>query len=126
MTVVLYPGDRLGIRLTYDAARFDTETVQRMLGHLRQLLTQMVARPDAPLASLSLLTPEERQTLLVDWNRSELDFPLEQTYAELFARQVAAHPQRIAAVWRREPELHRAGPARQSPGPGTGGNRRRS
>ncbi|WPN65837.1 amino acid adenylation domain-containing protein [Pseudomonas sp. P9_35] len=98
MTVVLYPGDRLGIRLTYDAARFDTETVQRMLGHLRQLLTQMVARPDAPLASLSLLTPEERQTLLVDWNRSELDFPLEQTYAELFARQVAAHPQRIAAV----------------------------
>ncbi|MCP1455683.1 non-ribosomal peptide synthetase [Pseudomonas kilonensis] len=98
MTVVLYPGDRLGIRLTYDAARFDTETVQRMLGHLRQLLTQMVARPDAPLASLSLLTPVERQTLLVDWNRSELDFPLEQTYAELFARQVAAHPQRIAAV----------------------------
>ncbi|MBC3372512.1 amino acid adenylation domain-containing protein [Pseudomonas sp. SWRI92] len=98
MTVVLYPGDRLGIRLTYDAARFDTVTVQRMLGHLRQLLTQMVARPDAPLAALSLLTPEERQTLLVDWNRSELDFPLDQTYAQLFARQVAAHPQRIAAV----------------------------
>ncbi|MFD2883305.1 amino acid adenylation domain-containing protein [Pseudomonas lini] len=98
MTVVLYPGDRLGIRLTYDAARFDTDTVQRMLGHLRQLLTQMVAQPDAQLASLSLLTPDERQTLLVDWNRSELDFPLDQTYAELFARQVAAHPQRIAAV----------------------------
>ncbi|WP_458130030.1 amino acid adenylation domain-containing protein [Pseudomonas sp. Z2-11] len=98
MTVVLYPGDRLGIRLTYDAARFDSETVQRMLGHLRQLLTQMVAQPGAPLASLSMLTPQERQTLLVDWNRSELDFPLDHTYAELFARQVAAHPQRIAAV----------------------------
>lgn len=98
MTVVLYPGDRLGIRLTYDAARFDTDTVQRMLGHLRQLLTQMVAQPQAPLASLSLLTPEERQTLLIDWNRSELDLPLDQTYAQLFAGQVAAHPQRIAAV----------------------------
>lgn len=35
MNVVLYPGDRLGIRLTYDAARFDADTVERMLGHLR-------------------------------------------------------------------------------------------
>ncbi|MGE8064525.1 amino acid adenylation domain-containing protein [Pseudomonas sp. NPDC089569] len=98
MTVVLYPGDRLGIRLTYDAARFDTDTVQRMLGHLRQLLTQMVEQPNAPLASLSLLTGEEHQTVLVDWNRSEVEFPLDQTYAQLFARQVAANPQRIAAV----------------------------
>ncbi|MEC4560028.1 non-ribosomal peptide synthetase [Pseudomonas inefficax] len=98
MTVVLYPGDRLGIRLTYDCARFDADTVQRMLGHLRQLLGQMVAEPQAPLASLSLLTAEERQTLLVDWNRSEQAFPLEQTYAQLFSRQVQAHPQRIAAV----------------------------
>ncbi|MBY8947246.1 amino acid adenylation domain-containing protein [Pseudomonas sp. SH10-3B] len=98
MTVVLYPGDRLGIRLTYDAARFDADTVERMLGHLRQLLTQMVAEPHAPLASLSLLTPQERQTMLVDWNRSTLEFPLDQSYAALFSRQVAEHPQRIAAV----------------------------
>jgi len=58
----------------------------------------MVAEPHAPLASLSLLTPQERQTMLVDWNRSTLEFPLDQSYAALFSRQVAEHPQRIAAV----------------------------
>src|SRR3546814_9648099 len=34
MTVVLYHGDSLGIRLSYDSMRFSTDTVQRMLGHL--------------------------------------------------------------------------------------------
>lgn len=98
MTVVLYPGDRLGIRLTYDAARLDSDAVQRMLDHLRQLLRQMVAQPHAPLGGLSLLTAAEQQTLLLDWNRSEVAFPLDQTYAALFARQVAARPTQIAAV----------------------------
>ncbi len=98
MTVVLYPGDRLGIRLSYDSQRFTTDTVQRMLGHLVQLLTSMLDAPEATLGSLHMLPEAERQQLQVDWNRSDVDFPLERGYAALFAEQVRQHPQHIAAV----------------------------
>ena len=98
MTVVLYPGDRLGIRLSYDQGRFAADTVQRMLGHLVQLLGEMLERPDAALGTLQMLPAAERQQLLVDWNQSAADFPLDRGYAALFAEQVQAHPQRLAAV----------------------------
>ncbi|WP_144172979.1 non-ribosomal peptide synthetase [Pseudomonas sp. Kh13] len=98
MTVVLYPGDRLGIRLSYDSQRFTTDTVQRMLGHLVQLLTSMLDEPQATLGSLHMLPEPERQQLQVEYNRSAVDFPLERGYAALFAEQVRSHAQHIAAV----------------------------
>ena len=98
MTVVLYPGDRLGIRLSYDQSRFTADSVQRMLGHLVQLLGEMLDQPEAPLGSLQMLSEAERRQLLVDWNRSAVDFPLQRGYAALFADRVQAHPQRLAAV----------------------------
>ncbi|UVJ41737.1 amino acid adenylation domain-containing protein [Pseudomonas sp. LS1212] len=98
MTVVLYPGDRLGIRLSYDSHRFAADTVQRMLGHLVQLLSSMLDEPQAQLGSLHMLPEAERQQLQVEWNRSEVDFPLARGYASLFADQVRSRPQHIAAV----------------------------
>ncbi|BBP64618.1 hypothetical protein PHLH5_21590 [Pseudomonas sp. Cab53] len=98
MTVVLYPGDRLGIRLSYDSQRFTTDTVQRMLGHLVQLLSSMLDQPQAPLGSLQMLPEAERRHLQVECNPSTVDFPLERGYASLFAEQVRRRPQHIAAV----------------------------
>lgn len=98
LTVVLYPGDRLGIRLSYDRQRFARDCIERMLGHLVQLLSDMLERPQAPLQSLDMLPDQERRLLLTDWNQTGADFPLDRTYAALFAVCVAAHPERIAAV----------------------------
>ncbi|MGY2376057.1 amino acid adenylation domain-containing protein [Pseudomonas sp. SDO524_S393] len=98
MTVVLYPGDRLGIRLSYDNQRFSTDTVERMLGHLTQLLSSMLDAPEATLASLAMLPAAERQQLQVDWNHSAVDFPLNEGYAALFAEQVRRRPEQVAAV----------------------------
>ncbi len=98
LTLLAIPGDRMGIRLSYNRQRFAHDAVERLLGHLVQLLSTMLEHPHATLGTLDLLTPAERQLMLSDWNRSEADFPLDQTYASLFAQRVAAHPERIAAV----------------------------
>lgn len=100
ISLMVMPGSRLGLRLSYDRKRFSHDTVERMLRHLNQLLDDMLDRPDAPVGSLNLLTPPERQQILQDWNQSAVDFPLDQTYAALFAKRVAEHPERIAAVCR--------------------------
>ncbi|NKF15218.1 AMP-binding protein, partial [Rhizobium phaseoli] len=49
------------------------------------------------MADLPLLGHEEQDFLLHGCNQSEHDYPLEQSYVELFEAQVAQHPQRIAA-----------------------------
>ncbi|WHS56919.1 non-ribosomal peptide synthase/polyketide synthase [Pseudomonas brassicacearum] len=98
LTVVILPGEQLGIRVSYDRERFEAATVQRLLGHIASLVRSMLAAPEAPLASFELLAAEERQQLLGEWARNPHDFPLDQSYAELFAAQVAQRGEQIAAT----------------------------
>ncbi|MES2740502.1 MAG: amino acid adenylation domain-containing protein [Pseudomonadota bacterium] len=98
LTAVVLPGERTGMRLSYDTRRFGADAVARMLGHMQALLLGMLAGADAPLAAIDMLPPAERHTLLHEWNASGHHFALDHTYAALFAQRAAAHPDRIAAV----------------------------
>ncbi|HKV08246.1 MAG TPA: non-ribosomal peptide synthase/polyketide synthase, partial [Thermoanaerobaculia bacterium] len=59
----------------YAADLFDAATVQRMLGHFATLLEGVAADPTARVSELPLLSLPEREQLLVDWNRTEAEFP---------------------------------------------------
>ncbi|RKI15449.1 amino acid adenylation domain-containing protein, partial [Corallococcus praedator] len=82
----------------YSTDLFDTSTITRMVEHFGVLLSALCARPDAPLASFSLLTGDERQRVLVDWNATARDYPREPSLAALFSRQAALTPDAIALV----------------------------
>ncbi len=92
-----YPGDDLGLHLSYDQRYFDESTVERMLSEFKRLLLALVDGFHGDMADLPLLGDEERDFLLHGCNQSGHDYPLEQSYVALFEAQVAAHPQRIAA-----------------------------
>ena len=60
-----------GIRaeLAYGAALFDRATIQRTLHHLRRVLEQVAAAPEAPLSRVALLVAAERARVVEEWNR---------------------------------------------------------
>ncbi|MBV7568370.1 non-ribosomal peptide synthetase [Pseudomonas sp. PDM27] len=97
LTAVCYPGDDLGLHLSYDQRYFDETTVERMLGEFKRLLLALVEGFHGDMADLPLLGAEEQDFLLHGCNQSEHEYPLEQSYVSLFETQVARHPQRIAA-----------------------------
>ncbi|UXJ55658.1 non-ribosomal peptide synthase/polyketide synthase [Pseudomonas citronellolis] len=97
LTVVCYPGDDLGLHLSYDQRYFEAPTIERLLGEFKRLLLALADGFHGDVAELPLLGAEERRFLLEDCNRSEHAYPLEQGYVRLFEARVAAHPQRIAA-----------------------------
>ncbi|PRD26217.1 UNVERIFIED_CONTAM: lgrB [Trichonephila clavipes] len=96
LTVVCYPGDDLGLHLSYDQRYFEAATIERLLGEFKRLLLALADGFHGDVAQLPLLGEAERHFLLDDCNRSERDYPLEQGYVRLFEAQVAAHPERIA------------------------------
>ena len=98
LTVVVMPGEQLAVRISYDRRRFTRDSIERLLGHLRQIVLGILAAPSASLASLELLSDAEHQQMLVEWNRTQQPFPLERTYASLFAEQVARQPSKVAVV----------------------------
>ncbi|WP_395611254.1 non-ribosomal peptide synthetase [Pseudomonas sp. B22129] len=97
LTAVCYPGDDLGLHLSYDKRYFDETTVQGMLGEFKRLLLALVQGFHGNMADLPLIGEQEREFLIEGCNQSEHAYPLERSYIELFEEQVAAHPQRIVA-----------------------------
>jgi len=97
LTAVCYPGDDLGLHLSYDQRYFDETTVQGMLGEFKRLLLALVQGFHGDMADLPLIGEQEHEFLVHGCNQSEHAYPLERSYIELFEEQVAAHPQRIAA-----------------------------
>jgi amino acid adenylation domain-containing protein len=63
--------------------------------HVRTLLAAAEVRPQAPIATLQILAPGERQRLLHAWNPAASEFPGVCLH-ELFSRQAARSPEAIA------------------------------
>jgi amino acid adenylation domain-containing protein len=98
LTAAVSPGQEIGLELFYDARRFDTETIHRMLGHLRTLLVAMTEQPVQRVASLSILTADERRLLVEEWNHVGADYPDDQCLHELFEAHAAGSPAATAVV----------------------------
>ncbi len=89
--------DGLTMALQYSTELFDGVTMDRLLGHLRTLLSAALADPGCRLAELPLLSSAERQQLAVEWNATAVDWP-EETIHGLFAAQAARTPESVAVV----------------------------
>ena len=98
MTVMGWPGKELGLKLSYDRRLFDSETVLRMIGHLKGLLESFITHPDARIGDLPMLGREER-TQLLSQGIGETDKPRdERSFAQRFEAEVRRSPQAIAVV----------------------------
>ncbi len=98
LMLLVVPTDELRLAVTYDAARFEGDTVRRLLGHLRRVLVQMAADPNARLSDINLLDGEERGRVVVEWNRTEKDYPTDACLHQLFERCVDEHPDDLALI----------------------------
>ncbi|NMG20301.1 non-ribosomal peptide synthetase, partial [Brasilonema bromeliae] len=85
--------------LEYNIDLFEQSTVSRMAGHLQTLLEGIVANPQQRLSELPLLTELERQTLLVEWNDTSVEYPQQQCIHQLFEDQVERSPNAVAVVF---------------------------
>ncbi|MBN8227307.1 non-ribosomal peptide synthase/polyketide synthase [Corallococcus macrosporus] len=84
--------------LEYSTALFEQSTVERMAGHLRMLLEAVAAKPEQTLSALPLLSPEERQRILVDWNDTAAVSPMDVPVHVHFAQQAQRTPDAVALV----------------------------
>src|SRR5262249_46783286 len=83
--------------LEYSSDRFELTTVQRLIHHLSALFTSIAADPDCDIGALSMLHAEERQQLLVHWNDTAADVPLDPCFHKGFEEQVEHSPDAVAA-----------------------------
>jgi amino acid adenylation domain-containing protein len=96
LSLLAAPGPGLTLKAVYDLRRFEPHSISKMLDHLRQLLENIVECPQKPISEIVILTPAERQQLLLEWNDTpgaQFASPL---FLECFQAQVAQRPDALA------------------------------
>ncbi|MGW8982009.1 non-ribosomal peptide synthetase [Streptomyces parvus] len=85
--------------LSLDGSRFDSAFADRIVGHLKVLLDRMAKAPGDPVRELDILTDREADTLLREWNATDLRLTDDICLHQAFEARAAAHPEAVAAVF---------------------------
>ncbi|WP_042149777.1 non-ribosomal peptide synthetase [Paucisalibacillus sp. EB02] len=86
----------LDIILEYSTDLFKDETITRMVHHFQQLLISISDYPNDSIGTLSLLSKQERNKLVYEWNQTEVSIPNNACLHELIEKQVEQSPNAVA------------------------------
>ncbi|WP_069817426.1 non-ribosomal peptide synthetase [Streptomyces sp. TP-A0874] len=81
--------------IEYATDLFDPETAEQLATRLVRFLEAVTADPEQPIGAAEVLSPQERQQILMDWN-GPVTRP--DTVIEIFERQAARTPDATALV----------------------------
>ncbi|NIM12784.1 MAG: amino acid adenylation domain-containing protein [Candidatus Aminicenantes bacterium] len=95
----LSTGSGIEGKLEYDVLLYEREAVQLITAHFSRLLQSALENPGSPLASLEMLSDQEKKQLLRDFNDTYTDYPGDKTIGQLFAEQVKKIPDNAALVF---------------------------
>ncbi|HJQ69040.1 MAG TPA: amino acid adenylation domain-containing protein [Blastocatellia bacterium] len=91
-------GDGLSGSLQYNADLFEPLSMERMAAHFRILLEAAASDPKRHISRLPLLTEDEEQKQLIDWNGVGRDYSRERFIHKMFEDQARRTPEAIAII----------------------------
>ena len=101
LTLVVVPGETLVIRASYDAGRFDADTIGRVLGHLERVIDELIASSRS-LEEIALMDDVERRLVVQEWNTTARDYPPDALLHDLIAATAGKRPKAVALAFRDE------------------------
>ena len=97
LTAVDY-GSLLELNFEYCTKLFQSSTIDRFIGYLRELLKSITENSNCLICELNILPETERHKLLNDFNNTEADYPRDKTIHQLFEEQVERTPDKVAII----------------------------
>ena len=83
----------------YCTKLFNKETIERFSTHFINILEKIVDNYKLKIADIDILSDDERNKILYEFNDTKMDYPKDKTIIELFEEQVEKTPDNIAVVF---------------------------
>ena len=90
--------DKLYFSVSYRTALFKKETVERFTGYFKNIILFIERKPGFKLSQIEIISKEEKQHILYDFNETASAYPGNKTIHELFAGQVEKRRDNTAIV----------------------------
>lgn len=85
--------------LEFNSSLYEKNTVERIASHFTHLLHQLVLNVDFPVTEIDILSKEEKERILYEFNDITTTYPRDKTIPELFEESVARAPHSTALVF---------------------------
>ncbi|QNN43932.1 non-ribosomal peptide synthetase [Pedobacter roseus] len=99
LTVVVVPGEKLGIRFTYNNNIYSDRTISRLGEHLLEVISSVLSHPDRSIGEVGYVGDAERAVILGEFNATLSAYPSEKTLVSLFEEQVSLKGDSTALVF---------------------------
>ena len=87
------------IRVSYDTGVMGEREARALRRQLQHFIDRVAAAPDTRLADLDLLSPDERQSVVVEWNRTAAPYPTDACVHALIEQQARRTPDAPAVTF---------------------------
>jgi putative pyridoxal-dependent aspartate 1-decarboxylase len=94
--IAVFFEEGLKIDFTYDTRYITDGTIIALSIHLPMIIGSILENPSKTIRSINLISEEERQKLLHDFNNTEVIYPKDKTIIDLFEEQVEKTPDQCA------------------------------
>jgi amino acid adenylation domain-containing protein len=99
LSVEVWENSEFHCQFEYNTDLFEAATIRRMLGHFEKLLTAVVENPDLRVAQIPIMSLQERQQVVVEWNRTTADYARDLPLHRAFENQVNRSPEATALLF---------------------------
>jgi amino acid adenylation domain-containing protein/FkbM family methyltransferase len=99
LTFFSIEGDEdISFQLQYAVKLFKESTVDRFIGYYKNVVSLIIRDPGRKISGIEVLSPEEKQRIVYDFNDTAARYSREKTLQELFEEQVQKTPAHIAVI----------------------------
>jgi amino acid adenylation domain-containing protein len=91
-------GTGIHFSFEYCTRLFKEETIQRVIEYFKRIVSVVTGAKSKTLAGIEILSDEEKNLLLFEFNDTAAEYPRDKTIHGLFAEQVERTPDRIGLV----------------------------
>jgi len=83
----------------YKIEKYTKEDINNLHARILCMLEQIISNPNILLKNIEIVTPEEKNKILYEFNNTKVDYPKDKTIVQLFEEQVEKTPDNIAVVF---------------------------
>ncbi|WP_378186673.1 amino acid adenylation domain-containing protein [Aquimarina sp. W85] len=94
--------ENLSLSISYNTDIYEKPFVEGVFSHLEQVFLQILSSPSIPLKAIGLLTIDEKQIILSEFNSTKIVYDTDKTIVDLFEEQVVKTPDDIAIEYEGE------------------------
>ncbi|MFK7769340.1 MAG: amino acid adenylation domain-containing protein [Mariniblastus sp.] len=93
---VIQEDKSIEMQVQYNSDLHSNESMAFYFEGFETFLSEIAANPNAKISDFNIMSIPQRQQVIVDWNQTPIDYPLDATLSSEFARQATETPDKIA------------------------------